>query len=222
MPRISTAFARPWTLRTPAVTRYLEKEFVDEFFKDGKLRIPSFKKLRENPDEQRGDPMEGRISMRITTPNSNHSVAAINGQEAYILCAGTVEQLAMAETFNTKHGIRITNSLAFADSISRHIPGFLGGIEGLCSYREDLGILKYDSNAISPPDSYPDPEKWSNDYERYVAHHAEENFFIKHLKFSHQGEYRFVWFASGQERDFIDVVCPQAIQFCQRLYIRGS
>ncbi len=137
MNETTTHFSRPWGIRTPNLTRYMEKQYVDEFFKYGKLRIPSFKRFRNNPDEELGDPFEGRASAQIATPTGSHAISAINGQEAYVLCATTVESQAVEANFRTEYGIRILNSLDFANCISSHISGFVGGLEGLCSYRDD-------------------------------------------------------------------------------------
>ena len=214
---VRTGFTRPWEIRVPVLTRYLEKEYVELFLKEGKLRLSSFKAFRNNPDEQQGDVFEGRASLQISTPNGNHAITCMNGQEAYVLCAGTVENPSMESSFKTEYGFRILNPLGFADAISRHIPGFVSGMEGLCSYRDNLLISKHDERPITPPDSYANPEEWANEYDRYVAEQAKEAFFIKHAAYAHQGEYRFIWFASGVEKEFIDITCPEAVRFCQRL-----
>jgi len=46
-------------MRTRAVFRYLESQFVDEFFAAGKLRLTSFAAFLAYEDEQAGDPHEG-------------------------------------------------------------------------------------------------------------------------------------------------------------------
>lgn len=218
MTTISTIFSRKWNIRIPVVTRYLESQYVDDFFSKGKLRLSSFKKFRINPDEQQGDPSEGGASMQISTPNGNHTISVINGQEAYILCSGTVENKSMESSFKTDDGFRILNTLAFADAISRYIPGFISGMEGLCSYREDILIQEYDDTPIRSPDSFANPDEWEKEYDRYVAEKSVKAFFIKRMKFSHQGEYRFIWFTAGEsEREYIDIICPEARRFCQRL-----
>jgi hypothetical protein len=214
---LQTGFTTPWEIRTPALTRYLEKEFVELFFKEGKLRLSSFKAFRNNPDEQRGDPFEGRATMQITAPNGRHTILTMNGQAAYILCAGTVENKNMEASFKTECGFRILNPLGFANVISRHIPGFVFGMEGLCYYREERSIDKHDEKPIISPDSYPDPEAWGKEYDLYVREQTKEAYFLKHISYSHQGEYRFIWFAGGEEKDYIDITCPEAVRFCQPL-----
>ena len=158
---IATAFTRPWEIRTPGLTRYLEAVYVDEFFNAGKLRISSFKVFRRHPDEQRNDPSEGIAIQEIISPNARHSILGINGQEAYVLCCGTVESKDMVASSGTDAGFRIKNSLGFADAVSRQIPGFIGGSEGLCHYRDSTLLRKYDERAFRPPDNHPSPEAWA-------------------------------------------------------------
>jgi hypothetical protein len=98
---LRTSFARSWNVRTPLLTRYLEAKYVELFFKEGVLRIPSFKKFRENPDEQRGDPAEGAAYQEITAPNARHTIVGLNGQEAYVLSCSTVEGALTAASFGT-------------------------------------------------------------------------------------------------------------------------
>ena len=83
-----------------------------------KLRFSSFKKFRNNPDEQQGDAAEGRANMKIETPSGNHAILAMNGQEAYVMRGGTVESKSMEASFKTADGFRIINTLAFANAIS--------------------------------------------------------------------------------------------------------
>lgn len=221
MSELSIQFARPWGLRTPVLTRYMEKKYVDEFFEYGKLRISSFKSFRKNPDEEQGDVFEGRVNAEIKTPNGNHAVVATNGQEAYVMCATTVESQKLEASFSTKSGFTILDTIGFANCISAHIPGFVGGLEGICSYRDEITIKKELGSDFPPPDSFQNSEILAKEYEKYLAQHTREGFFIKRSKYSHQAEYRFVWFAQGQEREYIDIVCPEARRFCQ-LFVSAS
>lgn len=216
MSELSIQFARPWSIRTPVLTRYMEKKYVEEFFEHGKMRISSFRSFRKNPDEERGDIFEGRVSAQIKTPNGNHAVIAMNGQEAYVMCTTTVESQKLEASFSTTSGFRILNTIGFANCISSHIPGFVAGLEGLCSYRDETAIRKELESDFPPPDSFPNPENWAKEYDNFVAQQTREGFFIKKLKYSHQAEYRFIWFAQGQEKEYIDIICPDARRFCQQ------
>ena len=72
------------------------------------------------------------------------------------------------------------------------------------------------------PESYSNPEEWATDYEKYVGRQVIDAFFVKLTEYSHQGEYRFIWFAQGSEKDHLDIKCPDALKYCERLTIGQS
>ena len=212
---ITLQFSKPWEIRTPPLVRYLEKEYVDQFFTDGTLRLSSFKAFREHKDEQRKDVREGQANVQIETPEGNHAIAGMNGQEAYVLCTSTVESSELEASFLTESGFRILDSVRFAEAISMQIPGFIGGMQGLCVYRDNLLIRKSLEESVKSPEDYDDPEQWAKDYDRFVGLHMRDSLFLKHRSFSHQSEYRFIWFAIGEEQRHLDICCPAAAELCQ-------
>lgn len=70
MSQLIIPIPQPWHIRTPAVVRYLEAQYVDEFFTDVKLRLTSFATFRTYEDEQAGEPHEGRTYQEVTGPQS--------------------------------------------------------------------------------------------------------------------------------------------------------
>lgn len=218
---MKTMFARPWMIRTPPVTRYLETEHTDAFFKDGTLRISSFAKFRQHPDEERGDSLEGRAAQSWTHPDGGQSaIQVINGGRCFILC-GTIAESHHLEKAFASDGFRITNTLGFADTVSRHIPGFIDGMEGLCAYRDDISVIKQMPQMFGPDDEA-DPTEAFKRFDLAVQEEAFDSFFIKRSQFAHQAEYRFIWKATGDEIEHIDINCPEALQFCQRLPAKPS
>lgn len=192
----------------------MRTEYVEAFFRDGTLRLSSFEVFRQHPDELRRDTQEGRVVMEIEAPNGKTSVLGTNGQEAYVMCASTVETALPSD--GTISAFRILDTLGFANAISGQIPGFVGGTEGLCSYRDNTMLRKRDSRPIAPPPEGSDPEKWFHEQERFIGKHAIDAFFVKESRFSHEAEYRFIWFASGSHNRYLDIKCPAALQFCER------
>lgn len=69
---------------------------------------------------------------------------------------------------------------------------------------------------FEPPANPEDMDKWASDYDEYVARQTSEAFFIKQLRFAHQNEYRFIWFAQGYEQSELFVVCPEVRRFCEK------
>ncbi len=214
MSTLNIPFTYSWAVRTPTVTRIMERQYVSDFFNDGRLRISSFEAFRKHPDEARRDEEEGRATMLITSPNSQMSAAIFNGQEAYVLCASTVEHPIDTES---SAGIRIKDTIAFSSAISRQIPGFIGGTEGLCIYRENTMYEADDSRSFTPPKDGEDPEAWADRSERILGEHMQNKFFIKPLKFFKESEYRMIWFCNGKPNEFIDIICKDAIRFCEPL-----
>lgn len=214
MAEIHLAFSRPWKIRVPLLTRQMKTEYVEAFFQDGTLRLSSFEVFRKHPDELRRDSQEGKIVMEIEAPNGKTSIIGANGQEAYVMCASTVETALPDD--GSISAFRILDTVSFANAISGQIPGFLGGTEGLCSYRDNTMLRKRDSRPISPPQEAADAERWFEEQQRYIGGHSIDAFFVKESRFSHEAEYRFIWFASGAHKEYLDIKCPAAVQFCER------
>ncbi|MBV5305933.1 MAG: hypothetical protein J0652_04480 [Desulfobulbaceae bacterium] len=217
MSNITLSFTRPWSIKIPPLTRWLETQYVNDFFNNGVLRLPSFKSFRENQDEERGDINEGIATQSIKMQNGDFSILGINGTKAYILSTTLVESNNLQSNFNTDDGFRIINSIAFADSISRYIPGFMQGFEGPCFYRANLLIKKESPISIYPPAENENPEEWAKCQDNFVFNHAIDSFFIKNMKYSHQAEYRFIWLAYGNEDREIFIKCPEAVKFCEKI-----
>ncbi|MCF7223289.1 hypothetical protein [Marilutibacter chinensis] len=226
MNMISTVFTRPWTVRSASVFRYLDEQYADAFFTDGSLRIPTFQRFRNNPDEEIGDPYEGRVAASISAPNANWQVMAMNGQRAYVLSTSTIESRELHGRFVTNFGIRIQNSIAFANAISSHLPGFLGGMEGLCSYHDKPHATVHTSRGLDFERLLNETKESEVDVgekiDRYVAEHVRDLLFIKRAQYAHQSEYRFIWYCNGYETNeqYIDIKCPEARRFCEKVDLK--
>ncbi len=209
---------RPWSIVHPTVTRYLDSRFIDDFFASGRLRLPTFRLFRDHADEHRGDEMEGRVAAEIRGPNSHGVALTWNGQAVFVLCGGLVEGEHTERAFGTKAAIRIHDVVSFADVISRHIPGFLEGLQGNCIYREDTTLRKAVTRHFEPPISEDHAEAWAAKEDRFIAQQTIEGYFLKRLRYAEQNEYRLIWFAHGAEtKEPLFVTCPEARQYCERL-----
>jgi hypothetical protein len=219
-PSISVQFASEWRIRRPHLYRYLEKQFVDEFFSTGNLRLSSFAHFATHADEQRLDRSEGTgIITHVNSEGEGQTLIAVmgQGQNAYVLCTSLIYSDELASVFATDSGFRINDIFAFANAISRHVPGFSSGIEGPCVYLNQR-VLDRDMGRI-------DIESWRTDASapdldmgrmtQALSNMAgDDMYFLKNLKHASQSEYRLLWSTSGQMSPFIDILCPEARQFC--------
>ncbi|SDY65347.1 hypothetical protein [Nitrosomonas sp. Nm33] len=215
---ISISFHRQWNIRLPYVYRYLEKEYVDNFFEKGIIRLSSFENFSKHSDEHRLDSEEGRgVFINATRePKPQTVIAGISyGRNAYVLCGSTIYKNEMSRDFRTNSGFRINDTTGFAEAISRYLPGCVGGIEGLCTYLDKrtsyrttraLDIQNRDGHGI-------DIQKTMGE----IFQRAGDDFlFMKHSSYSSQNEYRIIWAVPNNVSGYIDVVCLEAVKFCTR------
>ena len=172
MSKITLPFTRPWDVKLPTLVRYLEKQFVDDFFKDGSLMLSSFHRFRRHESNQLGDPSEGLISMQIQGDKSQGAVALIDGSCSFVLSTSTIESKDMMVELEPSYedGFRINNSVGFAHTIASKLPEFVGGFQGSCIYRDDLVVRRNNAKdfPFQPPKSEEEAEKHMEDYQRYI------------------------------------------------------
>jgi hypothetical protein len=208
----------PWTIKTPVITRYLDSQYVDDFFKDGNLRISSFKTFRFNNHEERCDPSEGTSSMKINCLNGQISTLTICGSTSYIISATTTESEDFQAKLNVNDGFRILDTVNFARCVATRIPEFSHGYEGICIYRGSQLIEKNDLlHDLTPPAENEDSEKWFRASQHRIAQLSVDSYFLKHIRFSPQAEYRIIWVSRDKQQDYLHIKCPEARQFCERL-----
>lgn len=221
-PSISVQFGREWRIRRPVIYRYLEKTFVDSFFETGSLRISSFSTFAKHKDEERQDSKEGYglVVHRNNEGQGQTMVASISqGHNAYVLCGAMSFRPELAQAFGADSGFRINDSIGFSEAISKYIPGFYIGMEGPCLYLprrtidRDMGPVDLDSMKVSPEGKELDMGKL---FQAVFSAAGDDLFFLKSDRFAHQNEYRLLWHSPREVSGHIDIVCPEARQFCTR------
>jgi hypothetical protein len=200
------------------VVRYMDKEYVERFFEFGELRLTSFPVFRNYSDEPRRDVNEGVASQNIEGRNGSLAMIAFEGRASYVLSTSTLEDEKLQKEFNVNSGFRILDSFGFATSIASHIPGFCEGWEGICSYRSAVSLRKRENiEYLRPPDKDGDHQAYVDSMNALVARHAVDSFFVKHLRYGSQCEYRFIWNALSEPKDYLTVQCPECRHFCESL-----
>jgi hypothetical protein len=210
----------------PFVYRYMEKKYIDLFFDKGLLRLSSFRKFKNYPDEIRGDKSEGKGAILSTTKEGGQFVGVTEvGNDAYIFCTSTIESTELMKKFNTDGYFKIIDPLGFSFAISNSILGFSQAIQGLCNYVDSRLINKF-INGMSMND-------FTNEVGeliiggpkmlqrlREMVGDGTELMLLKEKKYQKQTEYRFIRKINTQfftPLEFIDVECKEAIQFCERI-----
>lgn len=136
MDTISLQTGRPIDIYLPNIYRYMNNEYVDIFFSEGKLRLSSFKKFHEYPDEIRGDKNEGKGGITgIGNSGFQFHVMSDVGKEAYILCGSLLESQEMKRNFECDGCFRVVRPIEFSVAISNALTGFAKSFQGFCNYR---------------------------------------------------------------------------------------
>lgn len=211
-----------WGVKLPDVVRYLEREFVNRFFDEGELMIPTVRKFHKHADEERGDEHEGmaRIEATVNGAPVNGLVGA--GGDAFILSTSCIDDEGLMRQLNYDAAIRIVDVIGFASAIASRIPYFRQGIQGYCIYRNSKKVVASVSRpgvSLDFDTIGKDPIKTFNDMKQIVSEVATQDaLFRKSIKYAHQAEYRFAWHSeSAIGQDSIVVKCPDARRFCERV-----
>lgn len=220
--KVAVTLASEWSIRRPFVFRYLDKSFVDQFFDNGMLRLSSFSAFSKHEDEERLDASEGMgILENVDHEGEGQTLFAVMGQghDAYVLCGSTIHSETLAKAFQANSGFRINDPTAFGVAVAQSIPGFRGGREGSCIYADGKIVnrqarkLDLESMRVSPEGKELDMGKL---FGSLFGMAGDDLYFLKIQKYQHQAEYRLLWSVKELHGDFIDIRCPDAVQFCTR------
>jgi hypothetical protein len=139
----------------------MKREYVDEFFAEGSLRLSSsFSVFRRNPDEQQGDALEGTLTMEATTPSGRFSFLGVLGEEHYVFCGTTSASRQLMEAFQCDDGFRVNDIESFARTIASCIPGFKHRMHHACEYSDEI---------LTPNTTEPFPVDFNNIVDRELA-----------------------------------------------------
>ncbi|MBS0578671.1 MAG: hypothetical protein JSR36_05355 [Proteobacteria bacterium] len=198
--------------------RFIARKHVDEFFADGTLQLSCFKKFHQHEDEQRLDKQEGAPRVwhhfRRSTGEMEQITAQLDfGRNAYVLCGGTIDTQEAAAQFQAESCIAIQDTTSFARAVAQQLSGFVEGLEGPCIYgswfRRDLGEIPLEMLTDTPENRI----RRSRYLDAAVSYCP---YFVKHVSFAPQHEYRLVWLMDRGIDEPLIVKVPGAIRFCQR------
>ena len=128
---------------------------------------------------------------------------------AYVLCTTLWHNRSLMHAFGCDSFIRIHDPSEFGARIAKHIPGFVSGGEGPCMYQYarliETDVDRGSGLALNSPHIN---ESIANALQHYP-------YFLKHRSFSHQAEYRLLWFSSASNgADYLDIKVPEARELC--------
>ena len=213
-------FPIKWQLKIEPIYRiFSKKEYLDDFFETGNIFISCLENFRRYKDEMQGDYSEGNFT--ISAYDEKGGLNALNydgGLNAYIMCATTELNEKVIKDFNGVCALKINNSAFFALEIAKKLPYIVSGVEGKCDYRENKN-LHFEKGTFE--EHIFNSMKFENSPEAHALINeivGGNEIFTKHLKYSHQNEYRFSWFSKMKVESNILVKCLEAREYCEPIY----
>jgi len=217
---MSVSWTLPYVLRKPLVYRHMAQEYVELFFNHGRLRLSSFDEFKKHPDEARRDEHEG--FGQLTNVNANgqeQTVFAVmgSGHNAFVLCGSTTPLEPKEDRPQTTTGFLIHDTFNFLSVVGRRIPKIVAMMEGHCLYQSEKIIrrfgpgIDFDAMKISPDKNELDMGKMQA---ALMGMAGEDLVFLKPNRFAHEAEYRLVWAVKENVTGYLDIECPEAVEFC--------
>jgi hypothetical protein len=205
----------------PMVFRYLESEWVDEFFKNGILRLSSFKKFHQHEDEQRGDKQEGSNMIFGVGSENQFGAMTSNGHDAFVLSTSLTYNEDLYHDFDVDACFIIEKPHEFMESIMKAIPEFKGVNFGPCLYQPDRIIQRqmpgFNLDSIKSDDE-PNTNDMGKMFNQINQASGLDVLFSKTNEYAHQHEYRMLWHTYLDPMpEHIDLIVPDAVQYCRKI-----
>lgn len=219
------------SIRTPRLYRYLEKKYAEAFFSEGHLRLSSFERFRTHVDETRMDLKEGFAQFIHRTSEGQGETLIIDYEcfpNVYSICASALPSRKLMSKFSgADSAIVIWDPIGFEHAVTMALNNVVSVkecIQGPCSYQfrrvveRDLGYLGIAKDETSDP-SKMDPIKLEAVVSKVMTNDV---YFLKREAYVDEAEYRFVWLIDGVADQVIDLVVPEARQYCARWEDQGE
>lgn len=210
-----------WRIKRFPVYRILDDErWMNNFFETGEIQLSGFSKFRSYKDEMQGDTHEGNAAILFDGGNGNmHAITYEAGLNAFVVSTTQNLNEQVINDFNGKCAIKIDHPTLFALEIAKKLPFVTSGLEGSCDY------VEYRSQFLERQLNTDNLLKAVEELNKSQMHglmseltHGME-LFAKHEKYAHQEEYRFVWFSSNPVNSTVKVHCPEAVEYCEKLFL---
>ena len=114
--------------------RYLDKEYVDQFFNDGTIMLSSIKQFAKHGDFQRFDDKEGIFMFLGKLKDQTIECFGNIGTSAYILCGTPILSKELMNTFKTNSYFKINDVAKFTELVADQLVNFKQCAGGPCIY----------------------------------------------------------------------------------------
>jgi hypothetical protein len=223
---ITLQTGKPINIALPYLYKYMDEEFIDLFFNKGILRISSFKKFREYPDEIRGDKREGSGAFNTKTKEGSQFLLMTDvGRSEYMFSTSLILDDSIKTQFKTNSCFKIIKPLEFSAAITNSLAGSTQAFLGFCNY-QDNRILQKQIDDFSINEFTDDKGNFiiggpkMNQRTNEIIGNGIDLLYLKENKYQSQAEFRFVWSINTKYfsmYEHLDIECKEAVDFCEKV-----
>lgn len=187
------------------VVKMAKRQHVEAFFQNGALRLGTFSYYNHFDHEEIGDTSEGSFVLVGQHTDTTAFAEIAGGFNNYLFCCyGGAPDPECVERFGYDSNFTIVDIEGFASTIGKHI-GAVDYRFAQCAYARDKVVIgtvdrDFDFNTISP---------------RLLDLATEAKYFLKPDKYAHQSEFRITWQMTSDVDLPLDILCPEAIEYCK-------
>jgi len=189
------------------IVKMSKKKYVDDFFNEGKLQLGTFRYFQTMENDEARDPEEGNAVLAARNSHMTLFGHIGSGFNHYVFCTFDGDPSDdVIRQFGYDDSYEIVNVNGFTEAVSKTINA-RNSQRSRCLYKQHKALVSqlkedYIFNVLSA------------DLSSVLADKVQ--YFIKHKRFAHQQEYRFMWEVEEDKTKPLEIICPEAVQYCKR------
>lgn len=222
-----TSYPTPIIQYTPRVFRYMDEQYIDEFFSKGRLRLSSFASFKKHKNSNLRDENEGQVKLIMKYQELQIETQLGIGHNSFVLCGTYMNNDQNYNTFNANAAFSIENIQRFCEAISTAIKkkyGYeiLSVNHGPCKYMQsrehNIDVFEHDYKEIMQGYGMNEPSVNFDTMQKMNSQYLQDHgFFLKQNKYASEYEYRILWHIEEDKiPEFIDLTVPEAVKFCKK------
>lgn len=209
----------------PIVYRFIEEQYVDEFFKTGALRLSTFGRCKKLEDENRKDISEGNATLIACEDNIRLEMETGVGDNAILLCTSLSNNNIKANGKKDDCCIEIRDinnfTLAITQALIQKGYPIQTVLKGPCIYADRHVEKKLQGAKLN---NFLNEMKNSNaiDFDKLLDLTSDiggyNTFFCKPTENRFENEYRILWLlGTDVTQETYDMLVPGARQYCEKI-----
>ena len=208
------------------IFRLIPTQYIEDFYKDGSIRLTNIKKWRTDENKAIEDKKEGYFNNRVIDSETGATSILNNVDNPKNEILGNFYGMSFTMEVNLGtcvdfafDGFWINDIILFANVINEHILCHSGFFYNKCNYVEGGYYQRYDSFRENGMLSERGTLLIGNGLFQMAINNQNDpnHLFTKDSYYSDQQEFRIIWETANNFGDYLYLKCPELRQLCYRI-----